>query len=135
MTNYATTDDIIAFGRALTADELNVAGTLLTAVSAQLRLEADRRGYDLDEMIAGSEDLAEAAKNVTVQVVIRCLNQGSTDAAMTQMSQTAGPYTVNGTYLVPGGGIFIKRDELRLLGLRRQRWGAMEVFDVYGVSD
>lgn len=134
MTNYATTDDIIAFGRTLTNDELTIAGNLLTAVSAQLRLEADRRGYDLDAMIAGSEDLAEAAKSVTVQVVTRYLNQGTTGAAMTQMSETAGPYTVQGTYLVPGGGIFIKRDELRALGLRRQRWGAMEVFDVYGTD-
>ena len=131
MTNYATTDDIIAFGRTLTNDELTVAGNLLTAVSAQLRLEADRRGYDLDAMIADSEDLAEAAKSVTVQVVMRYLNQGTTEAAMTQVSQAAGGYSVSGTYLVPGGGIFIKRDELRALGLRRQRWGAMEVFDVY----
>ena len=131
MSNYATTDDIIAYGRPLTADELAVAGQLLTAVSAQLRLEADRRGYDLDAMVAASADLAEVAKSVTVQVVTRYLNQGTTEAAMTQVSQTAGPYNVQGTYLVPGGGIFIKRSELAALGLRRQRWGAMEVFDVY----
>lgn len=134
MRDYATTDDIIAYGRGLTADELSVAGRLLTAVSAQLRIEADKRGLDLDEMIAGSEDLQETARSVTVQVVMRYLNQGTNAAAMTQVSQTAGPYSVQGTYLVPGGGIFIKRQELSALGLRRQRWGAMEVFDVYGTD-
>lgn len=132
MKNYAVTDDIIAYGRPLTAEELTVAGQLLTAVSAQLRLEAARRGRDLDAMTEESADMAETAKSVTVQVVMRYLNQGTTEAAMSQVSQTAGPYTVQGTYLVPGGGIFIKRTELAALGLRRQRYGSVELYDVYG---
>lgn len=130
MTSYATTNDIIAYGRALTADELSTAAVLIPVVSAQLRLEADKVGRDLDAMIAESEDLAAVVKSVTVQVVMRYLNQGTTDAAMTQVTQAAGGYSVSGSYLVPGGGIFIKRAELNALGLRRQRWGVMEVYDV-----
>ena len=48
---------------------------------------------------------------------------------MEQMSQSALGYSVSGTFLVPGGGLFIKKSELARLGLRRQRIG---VIDIYG---
>lgn len=129
MTIYATTDDIISFGRSLTADELAVAEALLPIVSAQLRVEADKVGKDLDAMIAANEDLGLIAKSVTVDVTVRALNQSSnTEPAMSQVSQSAGGYSVSGTYLVPGGGIFIKRAELARLGLRRQKYGVMEIY-------
>lgn len=132
-TTYASTDDIIAFGRSLTAAELEVAETLLPTVSAQLRVEAVKVGKDLDAMIAENPDLGLVAKSVTVDVTVRALNQSSsTDPAMSQMTQSAGGYSVSGTYLVPGGGIFIKRAELARLGLRRQRYGVMEI---YGRTD
>ncbi|MFR4357424.1 MAG: Gp19/Gp15/Gp42 family protein, partial [Clostridia bacterium] len=38
-------------------------------------------------------------------------------------------YSYSGTYLVPGGGLFIKKTELARLGLRRQRYGVMEPYD------
>ncbi len=132
-TTYASTDDIIAFGRSLTAAELEVAETLLPTVSAQLRVEAVKVGKDLDAMIAENPDLGLVAKSVTVDVTVRALNQSSsTDPAMSQMTQSAGGYSVSGTYLVPGGGIFIKRAELARLGLCRQRYGVMEI---YGRTD
>lgn len=131
MNNYATTGDVIAFGRALTAAEIEVCGKLLTAISAQLRIEADKVGKDLDAMVEASGDLAEAARSVTVDVAVRALNQSTTEPAMSQVSQAALGYSVSGTYLVPGGGIFIKRAELSRLGLRRQKYG---VIDIYGVD-
>lgn len=48
---------------------------------------------------------------------------------MTQISQSALGYTATGTYLVPGGGLFIKKSELARLGLKRQQFG---VIDLYG---
>lgn len=48
------------------------------------------------------------------------------------MSQSALGYSVTGTYLIPGGGLFIKKSELSRLGLRRQRVGVM---DIYGIDD
>lgn len=128
---YASAQDIIDYGRALTQEELTVCDKLLPAISAQLRLEADRRGYDLDSMATASEDTAAAAKTVAVQVAIRYLNQGTTDIAMSNVSQAAGGYSVSGTYLVPGGGIFIKRAELASLGILRQRFGGI---DIYGAD-
>ena len=46
---------------------------------------------------------------------------------MTQMSESALGYSVSGTYLVPGGGLFIKQSELSRLGLKRQRFGTVSM--------
>lgn len=50
-------------------------------------------------------------------------------APMTQMSQSALGYSVSGTFLIPGGGLFIKRSELARLGLLRQQVGVIELYD------
>ena len=36
----------------------------------------------------------------------------------------------SGSFLVPGGGLFIKKSELARLGLRRQRMGVIEPYAV-----
>ena len=36
---------------------------------------------------------------------------------------------MSGTYLVPGGGLFIKKSELSRLGLRKQKIGTIEMYD------
>lgn len=48
---------------------------------------------------------------------------------MIQSAESALGYSFSGTYLVPGGGLFIKKDELKRLGLRTQKYG---VIDFYG---
>ena len=128
MNNFATVDDIKSLWRSLTADEEKRAETLLTTVSASLRAEADRVGKDLDEMINEKDFLKEVAKSVTVDVVARTLNKSTTAEPMSQMSQSAGGYSVSGTYLIPGGGLFIKKSELARLGLRKQRYGVIELW-------
>lgn len=132
MSAYATLDDMTALWRPMTKEEQDRAAELLTVVSASLRVEADKVGKDLDAMVAASADLVEVAKSVTVDVTARTLMTSTDQEPMTQMSQTAGPYSASGTFLVPGGGLFIKRSELARLGLRRQRMGAI---DIYGVTD
>ena len=126
MTNFATSDDLIRLWRPLKESERARAEALLGVVSASLRTEADKVGRDLDAMIAENPALAEVAKSVTVDVVARTLMTSTDSEPMSQFSQTAGPYTASGTFLVPGGGIFIKRSELARLGLRRQRIGVMD---------
>lgn len=132
MTTYATVDDMITLWRPLKADEIPRAEKLLQVISASLRYEADKVGKDLDAMIAAKPDLALVAKSVTVDVAARTLMTSTDQEPMSQFSQSAGGYTTSGTYLVPGGGLFIKRSELARLGIRRQRYGVM---DVYGISD
>ena len=131
MTEFATIDDITKLWRPMTAEEQTRASALLAVVSASLRAEADKVGKDLDKMVSASEAFAEVARSVTVDVVARTLMTATDQEPMTQFTQTAGPYSASGTYLVPGGGLFIKRSELARLGLRRQRMG---VFDPYGIT-
>lgn len=130
MANYADINDVIALWRPLSTDEIAKVESLLPIVSNCLRYEAEKVGKDLDEMIAEDSALVDVAKSVTVDVVKRYINDNTTDrVSMSQMSESAGGYTVSGTYLVAGGGLFIKKSELARLGLRKQRFG---VIDFYG---
>ena len=129
MEPYATIEDLTNLWRTLSEDEQARAGYLLPIVSNTLRYEAQKVGKDLDSMIADSEVLATVAKSVTVDVVSRTLLTSTEDEPMTQISQSALGYTATGTYLVPGGGLFIKKSELARLGLKRQQFG---VIDLYG---
>lgn len=127
--NYATVEDVTALWRTLTSDETTRAKTLIPIVSASLREEARKVGKDLDDMISIDADLAFVAKSVTVDVVARTLMTSTEQEPVTQFSQSAGGYSASGTFLVPGGGLFIKKSELARLGLTRQRYG---VIDFYG---
>lgn len=131
MNPFATLSDLQSLWRSLKGEELERAEKLLGIVSASLRYEASKVGKDLDQMIQVNPLLGEVAKSVTVDVVARALMTSTNQEPLSQFSQTAGPYTASGTYLVPGGGLFIKKSELARLGLRRQRYGGM---DIYGVT-
>lgn len=124
--NFATIVDIEELFRPLSADEETRAEKLLEVVSDSLRYEADKVGKDLDKMLEEKPFLQSVAKSVTVDVVARTLNTSTTSEPMSQMSQSAMGYSVSGTYLVPGGGLFIKKSELSRLGLRKQRMGVIE---------
>ena len=132
MTAFATINDLNALWRAVKKDEVDRANQLLELVSDSLRYEAKKVGKDLDDMISKEAVLASVAKSVTVDVVARTLMTSTDTEPMTQVSQSALGYSVTGTYLVPGGGLFIKKSELSRLGLRRQRAGVM---DIYGIDD
>lgn len=129
---YATVDDLTQLWRTMTSAEQVRAEQLLPIVSASLRVEARKVGKDLDALIAADADLAEVAKSVTVDVVARTLMTSTDQEPMTQSTESAGGYSASGTFLVPGGGLFVKRSELDRLGLRRQRYGVIEV---YGSQD
>lgn len=129
---FATLNDMTTLWRTMTVEEQGRAEALLKVVSNSLRYEADKVGKNLDAMIAVNPSLADVAKSVTVDVTARTLMTSTDQEPMTQLSQTAGPFSASGTFLVPGGGLFIKRAELARLGLRRQQIGVM---DIYGTSE
>lgn len=132
--NYATVNDVIALYRKLEPDELSKAESLIPIICSRLRAEADKVGKDLDAMVAADEDLAATAKSVTVDIVARSLmtpTSAGNLGPMTQMSESALGYSVSGSFLNPGGGLFIKKAELTALGLRRQKYG---VIDFYGAD-
>lgn len=129
MTEYATIDDVIKLWRSMTPEEIERAKQLIPIICASLRQEAKKVHKDLDAMIAADEDLALVAKSVTVDVVARTLLTSTEDEPMTQTTQSALGYSVSGTFLVPGGGLFIKKSELSRLGLRRQRIGVIDLYE------
>lgn len=129
MANFATTDDVISLFRELTTDEIQRTQALLPIVSDSLRLEADKVGKDLDLMTLESISFSNVLKSVVVDVVARTLMTSTSQEPMTQMSESALGYSFQGSFLVPGGGLFIKRTELARLGLRKQKYG---VIDFYG---
>lgn len=136
LTAYATLADVTSFtGKTYTADEQTKISSLCLDVSNRLRQYAYNVGKDLDEMITAGNPLASVVKSVTVDVVVRCLATPYDETPMTQYSQSALGYSVSGTYLVPGGGIFIKNSELKLLGLKKQRYGVIEYYDSGNNSD
>lgn len=127
MAAFATTDDMELLWRSMTDDEIARAEALLDVVSNLLRYEAQKVGKDLDEMIEENEYLASVAKSVTVDIVARVLLSSTTAEPMESMTQTALGYSVSGTYLNPGGGLYIKKSELARLGLRRQQIGTIDL--------
>ncbi|MGF2112690.1 phage Gp19/Gp15/Gp42 family protein [Enterococcus casseliflavus] len=129
MLNFATVEDVNRLWRELTVEEVERAESLLEVISNSLRVEANAVGKDLDLMIVASPVYASVVKSVTVDVVARTLMTSTDQEPITQASESALGYSWSGSYLVPGGGLFIKKTELARLGLRRQRYG---VIDFYG---
>jgi hypothetical protein len=78
-----------------------------------------------------SASYASVVKLVTVDVTMRAYRQNLDGEPVSQESQSALGYTWSGTYAVPGGGVAgaIMRNDLKRLGLRRQRYGVMEIWD------
>lgn len=128
MDNFATTEDIRKLWRALTPEEEERASALLQKVSSILRSEADKVGKDLDLMIQQKPYLADVATSVTVDVVARALATPTNQEPVSQFTESAMGYSYSGTYLVPGGGVFIKNVELARLGLKRQKIGGMKLW-------
>lgn len=128
MNTYAEIKDIVSLWRALNPEEEERARNLIPIVSDSLRAEASKVGGDLDKMIEDNPYLKNVAKSVTVDIVARTLMTSTNSEPMTQMSQSALGYSVSGTYLVPGGGLFIKKSELARLGLKRQKIGVIDLW-------
>lgn len=130
MENFATVQDITDLWRPLkNSDETTRAESLLEVVSDSLREEAKKVGKDLDLMVAERPSYANVVKSVVVDIVARTLMTSTDQEPMTQTTESALGYSWSGSFLVPGGGLFIKKTELARLGLRKQRYG---VIDFYG---
>ena len=129
MNSFATVEDVNLLWRSLRNDEEERCEALIQVISDSLRLEAQKAHKDLDAMVQESEIVANVAKSVTVDIVARTLMTSTDHEPMTQMTQSAGGYSVSGSFLVPGGGIFIKDAELKRLGIKRQKIGVISFVD------
>ena len=118
-----TLETLETLWRPVTDAEKPRAEALLKTVHLILENEAYKVGKTLMDI---PDDIVHS---VIVDVVARALMTSTNQEPMTQIAQSAGGYSASGTFLVPGGGLFIKKSELARLGLRRQRIG---VIDFYG---
>ncbi|MFL8969312.1 phage Gp19/Gp15/Gp42 family protein [Helcococcus kunzii] len=132
---YATIEDLENLWRELRESEVNRAENLLTIVSDTLDYEAEKAGRNLSEMIEKRPSFKSVVKSVVVDIVARTLMTSTENEPMSQVTQSALGYTMTGTFLVPGGGLFIKNSELSRLGLKRQRYGGIELYDINKRSD
>lgn len=127
--DYLTIDELIALWRPMTPEEITRAEALIPIVCASLRTEAKKVNMDLDALVAADVDLSIVARSVVCDVVARTLMTSTNQEPMTQYSMSAGGYSQGGTFLVAGGGLFIKKTELARLGIKRQRYGALNVYN------
>ena len=129
--NYATVSDIIAIGKNLTAEEQTSAEILIQTASSKIRIIASKYGIDIDKNISDTttgDDLSVAVKNAVVQSVIRAIDSlSSTSSAVSQNSETNGAYNISMTYLNAGQSLYFLNNELKDLGIIRQRYGAIDL--------
>lgn len=129
---FATIDDLTTLWRDLRDEEVPRAVALLEIVSDSLRVEAKKVNKDLDSMASEDSAYSSVLKSVVIDIVARTLMTSTDQEPMTQMNQSALGYSFQGTFLVPGGGLFIKNSELKKLGLKKQRYGVMDFYGTQG---
>ena len=132
MSDYATIQDVINLKRPLTAEEQTRAGYLIPIVSNLIRVEAQRTGRDYDQMIAETPILADVAKSVTCDVVVRELNTPGTQLPATSYSEGAGGVTQSYTLPNSSGAIKLWPSDLKALGLRVQKIDALNLMKQRG---
>lgn len=131
-TSFATLEDVIAIsGAVYTAEQQERITTLLPLVSDLIRSEGEAVGKNIDETIVTDTAYGSVVKMVTVDVVSRILRQSTTGEPLSQESQSALGYSWSGTYAIPGGGaaMSLMNNERKMLGLIRQKWGAMDIWE------
>lgn len=136
MSDFADVDDIVKLKGRLTADQMEKASAYLPIVSDTLRLEAEKVGKDLDTKAQKNSAYKNVLKSVTVDIVYRAVieseQSSAGSSALSQVTESALGYSLTGTFANAGGGLFIKKSELARLGLKRQRYGFV---DLYGIGD
>lgn len=131
MSDFATLADVLSIeGVTYTTAEQERVNTLLPLVSDMIRTAGSSVGMDIDALIQEDPAYASVVKLVTCDVVARVMRQSMTGDPMSQESQSALGYSWSGTYAVPGGGVAMSlmRNELKALGIRRQRYGVMDLW-------
>ena len=127
MSDYATIQDVINLKRSLTSEEQTRAGYLIPIISNLIRVEAQRTGRDYDQMIAETPILADVAKSVTCDVVIREINTPGTQLPATSYSEGAGGVTQSYTLPNSSGAIKLWPSDMKALGLKVQKINALNL--------
>lgn len=133
MSDFATLEEVLAIeGVTYTLEQQSRVEALLPLVSDLIRRAGADVGMDIDALVEANENgYASVVKLVTCDVVARVMRQSTTGDPMSQEAQSALGYSWSGTYAIPGGGVTMSlmRNELKTLGIRRQRYGVMDIWE------
>lgn len=126
---YATTDDYIGiYGVTLSSNDEERVGNLLDLASSILNVELHKRGKETT-YITDDTDMVNVAKLIVCSSVHRVMKKAEEAGGdITQFSQSALGYSISGTYLNPGDDLYFLENELKRLGLKRQRIGVIEPY-------
>ena len=128
---YASVEDYEkVYNTALNNDQHKRLLMLIELASSLLREEANKRNMNLSAVISSSDDKANVAKMVVLACVHRVMSKDDDqDMPLEQFSQSALGYTFIGTYVNPGDDLYYLRNELKRMGIIKQRYGAMEIYE------
>lgn len=128
---YASVEDYEkVYNTALNYDQHKRLLMLIELASSLLREEANKRNMNLSAVISSSDDKANVAKMVVLACVHRVMSKDDDqDMPLEQFSQSALGYTFSGTYVNPGDDLYYLRNELKRMGIIKQRYGAMEIYE------
>lgn len=128
---YASVEDYEkVYNTALNNDQHKRLLMLIELASSLLREEANKRNMNLSAVISSSDDKANVAKMVVLACVHRVMSKDDEqDMPLEQFSQSALGYTFSGTYVNPGDDLYYLKNELKRMGIIKQRYGAMEIYE------
>lgn len=128
---YASVEDYEkVYNTALNNEQHKRLLMLIELASSLLREEANKRNMNLSAVISSSDDKANVAKMVVLACVHRVMSKDNDqDMPLEQFSQSALGYTFSGTYVNPGDDLYYLRNELKRMGIIKQRYGAMEIYE------
>lgn len=128
---YASVEDYEkVYNTALNSEQHKRLLMLIELASSLLREEANKRNMNLSAVISSSDDKANVAKMVVLACVHRVMSKDDDqDMPLEQFSQSALGYTFSGTYVNPGDDLYYLRNELKRVGIIKQRYGAMEIYE------
>ena len=127
---YATVADIQQL-RPLSEQEQQQAGVLLQYASDRLRMIGTKYGVDIDAQISEDPAYGSAVKFTVMNTVMNALGRLSaagSDPAASQATQSALGYSVTLTYTNAGSVLWFGKNDLKDLGLLRQRYGALDIY-------
>lgn len=127
MADYATVQDIQDLKRPLSLDEQARAANLIPIICSEIRAYARGMSKDFDQMVTDDPDLANIAKGVVCDVVIRELNTPGNQLPATSYSEGAGSVSQSFTLPNSSGSVKLWPSDLKALGLKRQQIGALNL--------
>lgn len=124
---YVTLDELAVYWRNMTDEEKVKAQSLIDSCSAEIRLKAKKRGKDFDVMFADDADLQLVAKAIICKVVAETMNKDVNQAPFSQFTESAGGYSLTGTYYSASMGTFFTKNDWKRLGLGSQLYGGLDL--------